>query len=81
MTGVKDRENTHTLMHFLVEHCERHHPELLSFADELIHLDSASKVSVDDIMKVLKQIEKSTKDLERDLETAAKTKALDPDDR
>ena len=39
-------------MHFLVEYVERDHPELLSFADELFHLDSAARVSVESIQKV-----------------------------
>ncbi len=80
LSNTKDRENKATLVHFLVEYVERDHPELLSFADELFHLDSASRVSVDAIQKVLKQMDSAIKNLEMDLKNASRTPA-DPDDR
>lgn len=52
LSNTKDRENKATLMHFLVEYVERDHPELLNFSDELFHLDSAARVSVEAIQKV-----------------------------
>ncbi len=80
LSNTKDRENKGTLMHFLVEYVERDHPELLSFADELFHLDSAARVSVESIQKVLKQMDSSIKNLEMDLKNAARAPA-EPDDR
>merc|ERR1719412_237991 len=40
LNNTKDRENKHTLLHFLVEHIEKDYPEVLSFPDGLIHIDS-----------------------------------------
>lgn len=80
MSNTKDRENKGTLLHFLVEYVERDHPELLSFYDELIHLDPASRVSVETIQKVLKQMDSSIKNLEMDLKNASRA-AHEPDDR
>ncbi len=59
---------------------ERDHPDLLTFADELFHLDSAARVSVESIQKVLKQMDSSIKNLEMDLKNAARAPA-EPDDR
>ena len=44
-----------------MEHVERDYPELLSFADELFHLDGAAKVSVETIQKSLKQMDSNIK--------------------
>ena len=68
-------------MHFLVEICERDHPDLLSFADELIHLDDASGIDAGEIKKSLNQMDSNIKNLERDLENAGRVQNKDPDDR
>ena len=81
LTELKDRENKGTLMHFLVEICERDHPDLLSFADELIHLDDASGIDAGEIKKSLNQMDSNIKNLERDLENAGRVQNKDPDDR
>ena len=44
LNNTKDRENKATLLHFLCELVERDHKELLNFADELMHLDRASRL-------------------------------------
>ena len=44
LTGTKDVENKTTLLHYLVEIIERKFPELLSFCEELEHIDKASRV-------------------------------------
>ncbi len=80
LSNTKDRENKGTLLHFLVEYVERDHPELLSFTDELIHLDSAARVSVESIHKALKQMDSSIKNLETDLKNASRV-AQEPEDR
>ena len=59
---------------------ERDYPELLNFADEMIHLDTAARVSVESIQKVLKQMDSSIKNLEMDLKNAARA-PLERDDR
>ena len=43
LANTKDRENKSNLLHFLCELVERDHPELLNFAEELFHLDRASR--------------------------------------
>lgn len=80
LSATKDRENKRNLLHFLVERVECDHPELLNFADELIHLDNASRVHPENIQKVLKQMDSSIKNLEMDLKNAART-AIERDDR
>ncbi|XP_040571681.1 protein diaphanous isoform X5 [Lepeophtheirus salmonis] len=72
LSNTKDRENKGTLLHFLVELVERDYPELLNFSDELIHLDSAARVSQESISKILKQMDSSVKNLEMDLKNAAR---------
>ena len=68
------------MLHFLVEYVERDFPELLSFEEEILHLDPASRISVENIKKVLKQMDNSIKNLETDLKNAART-AQEKDDR
>ena len=80
LSNTKDRENKATLLHFLVEYVERNHPELLTFYDEMHHLDNASKVSVETIHKSLKQMDSSIKNLEMDLKNASRIPA-EKDDR
>eukprot|EP00095_Tigriopus_kingsejongensis_P005027 maker-scaffold139_size317827-snap-gene-2.29 protein:Tk05027 transcript:maker-scaffold139_size317827-snap-gene-2.29-mRNA-1 annotation:"protein diaphanous-like isoform x2" len=80
LSNTKDRENKATLLHFLVEYVERDYPDVLNFRDELIHLDSASRVSVESIQKILKQMDASIKNMETDLKNAQRA-ALDPDDK
>ena len=43
LSNTKDRENKATLLHFLVELVERDYPDLLNFADEIFHMDGASR--------------------------------------
>lgn len=59
---------------------ERDYPELLSFGDELFHLDSASRVSVESIQKILKQMDASIKNMETDLKNAQRSPS-DKDDK
>merc|ERR1719259_1259059 len=80
LNNTKDRDNAGTLLHFLVEYVERDFPELLSFDEEILHLDPASRISVENIKKVLKQMDNSIKNLETDLKNAART-AQEKDDR
>ena len=58
---------------------ERDYPELLNFTDEILHLDSASKVSVESIQKSLTQMDKSIRNLEMDLKNAARGPIEDND--
>lgn len=60
-------ENKTTLLHYLVETIERKSPELLTFEDELRHVDRAARVAVDSIQKALRQMDSSVRNLETDL--------------
>ena len=80
LANTKDRDNKNTLMHFLVEHIEKDYPELLSFPDEMNHIESASRVNIENIQKLLKQMENSIKALDMDLKNAARA-APEKDDQ
>lgn len=66
-------------MHFLVDTIERKFPELLTFSDELMHVERAARVSVDQISKCLRVMEANIKNLETDL--ANNKIPLDEDDK
>merc|ERR1719431_855432 len=59
---------------------ENSHPKLLNFYEELIHLDKASRVSLESVQKTLKQMDSSIKNLEMDLKNSART-VQDKDDK
>lgn len=67
LTSTKDVENKTTLLHYLVETIERKFPDLLTFEDELRHVDRAARVAVDSIQKALRQMDSSVRNLETDL--------------
>ena len=49
---------------------EEKFPEILTFSEEVIHVDRASRVSMDGIQKTLKQMDNSIRNLETDLKNA-----------
>ena len=53
---------------------------IYSFQEELIHLDKASRVSLESVQKTLKQMDSAIKNLEMDLKNSART-VQDKDDR
>ena len=67
LSNTKDKMNQSTLLHFLVEKVELDQPDLLNFYEEMIHLDAAAKVSLENIDKVLKQMEVALGSIETDL--------------
>ncbi|KDR17398.1 Protein diaphanous, partial [Zootermopsis nevadensis] len=67
LTSTKDIENKLTLLHYLVETIENKFPELLTFNEDLAHVDKAARVSVETIQKTLRQMESSIQNLETDL--------------
>ncbi|KAL1117746.1 hypothetical protein AAG570_004061 [Ranatra chinensis] len=67
LSGTKDMQNKITLMHFLVDTIEQKFPELLTFADEMAHIDRAARVSRDNLKKALDTMEVNVKNLETDL--------------
>uniref|UniRef100_A0A3Q4AJ45 Uncharacterized protein n=1 Tax=Mola mola TaxID=94237 RepID=A0A3Q4AJ45_MOLML len=58
-----------TLLHFLADVCHEQYPDIMSFTDEFIHVEKASKVSAETLQKNLEQMGRQIKDLEKDLET------------
>ena len=46
LNNTKDVENRMTLLHYLAEVVEKKHPELLTFMDEISHVERAAKVGL-----------------------------------
>ncbi|XP_058799621.1 protein diaphanous isoform X2 [Phymastichus coffea] len=67
LTSTKDIENKETLLHYLVDTIERKFPDCLSFIKELEHVDRASRVSMENIQRTLRQMDSNIRNLEQDL--------------
>lgn len=67
LTSTKDYENKQTLLHYITEVVEVKFPECLNFYEDLTHVDKASRVSLDNIQKTMRQMNASLKNLESDL--------------
>ncbi|CAO1423226.1 unnamed protein product [Diamesa tonsa] len=67
LTSTKDFENKQTLLHYIAEVVESKFPECLNFFEDLSHVDKASRVSLDNIQKTMRQMNASLKNLESDL--------------
>ncbi|XP_012224016.1 protein diaphanous isoform X2 [Linepithema humile] len=70
LTSTKDIDNKQTLMHYLVDTIERKYPECLKFIDELPHVDRASRVSLENVQRTLRQMDTNIRNLEQDLANA-----------
>ncbi|XP_057205099.1 protein diaphanous homolog 1 [Triplophysa rosa] len=69
LRDTKSADQKQTLLHFLAETCLEQHPEVMTFTEELIHVEKASKVSMENLQKNLDHMEKQIKNLEKDIET------------
>ncbi|KAG5833719.1 hypothetical protein ANANG_G00278850 [Anguilla anguilla] len=69
LKDTKSADQKQTLLHFLAEACEESFPEVLRFAEDLQHVERASRVSAENLERNLKQMERQIAQLERDLET------------
>nr|CAD7407354.1 unnamed protein product [Timema cristinae] len=67
LANTKDSENKMTLLNYLASTIESKFPDLISFDEELGHVDSACRISVENIQKTLMQIGTSIKHLQTDL--------------
>lgn len=65
-------------MHYLVDTIERKFPECINFVEELAHVDRASRVSLENVQRTLRQMETNIRNLEQDL-TNAKVPQCDED--
>ncbi|XP_037531214.1 protein diaphanous homolog 1 [Nematolebias whitei] len=69
LRDTKSADLKQTLLHFLADVCQEQHPDVMSFPDELIHVEKASRVSAETIQKNLELMGRQIKNLEKDLET------------
>ncbi|XP_055641138.1 protein diaphanous [Toxorhynchites rutilus septentrionalis] len=67
LSSTKDYENKQTLLHYIADVVEKKFPEALTFYEDLSHVDKASRVSLDNIQKTMRQMNNSLKNLEADL--------------
>nr|XP_025953498.1 protein diaphanous homolog 1 isoform X2 [Dromaius novaehollandiae] len=68
LRDTKSSDQKLTLLHFVAEQCEQSYPKLLTFPDELIHVEKASRVSAENLQKNLDMMKKQISDVERDIE-------------
>lgn len=69
LRDTKSADLKQTLLHFLAEVCQEQYPDVMTFPDELIHVEKASRVSAETLQKNLEQMGRQLKNLQRDLET------------
>ncbi|XP_055368335.1 protein diaphanous homolog 1 isoform X2 [Betta splendens] len=69
LRDTKSADLKQTLLHFLADLCQEQYPEVMSFPDELMHVEKASRVSAETIQKNLDQMGRQIKNLQTDLET------------
>ncbi|KAM4621830.1 protein diaphanous homolog 1 [Polymixia lowei] len=69
LRDTKSADQKQTLLHFLADVCQEQHPEVMSFPDELIHVEKASRVSAETLQKNIDQMGSQIKSLEKDIET------------
>ncbi|XP_070769348.1 protein diaphanous homolog 1-like [Enoplosus armatus] len=69
LRDTKSADLKQTLLHFLADVCQEQYPDVMSFVDELIHVEKASRVSAETIQKNLDLMGRQIKNLEKDLET------------
>jgi len=43
IANTKTNDNQQTLMHFLATMAEKHYPDVMDFADELLHVEKATR--------------------------------------
>ncbi|XP_075576527.1 protein diaphanous homolog 2 [Pelecanus crispus] len=70
---TKSTDQKTTLLHFLAEICEENYRDILRFPDELLHVESASKVSAQTLKSNLDSMNSQIQRLESDIENFPKT--------
>ncbi|KAM6253567.1 protein diaphanous homolog 2 [Porphyrio hochstetteri] len=70
---TKSTDQKTTLLHFLAEICEENYRDILKFPDELLHVESASKVSAQTLKSNLDSMNSQIQRLENDIENFPKT--------
>ncbi|KAM9849700.1 protein diaphanous homolog 1 [Aulostomus maculatus] len=69
LRDTKSADLKQTLLHFLADVCQEQYPDVMSFSDEFIHVEKASRVSAETLQKNLELMGRQIKTLEKDLET------------
>uniref|UniRef100_A0A8K9Y1Z1 Diaphanous related formin 1 n=1 Tax=Oncorhynchus mykiss TaxID=8022 RepID=A0A8K9Y1Z1_ONCMY len=69
LRDTKTTDLKQTLLHFLADVCQEQYPDVLTFPDELVHVEKASRVSAETLQKNLVQMGCALKTLDKDLET------------
>nr|XP_033948024.1 protein diaphanous homolog 1-like isoform X1 [Pseudochaenichthys georgianus] len=69
LRDTKTADLKQTLLHFLADVCQEQYPDIMGFADELVHVEKASRVSAETLQKNLELMGRQIKTLEKDLET------------
>ncbi|KAL8566717.1 hypothetical protein ACOMHN_050365 [Nucella lapillus] len=78
LENTKSQDGKTSMLHFLAQVIEDKHPHLKGFIDETAHSDKAARVSLEQLQKNLKQMEKQISDLELDVRNISK--GADEDD-
>ncbi|XP_030000977.1 protein diaphanous homolog 1 isoform X2 [Sphaeramia orbicularis] len=69
LRDTKSADLKQTLLHFIADICQEQYPDVMSFPDELIHVEKASRVSAETLQKNLELMGRQIKNLQKDLET------------
>ncbi|XP_056396531.1 protein diaphanous homolog 2 [Hyla sarda] len=70
---TKSSDQKTTLLHFLADVCEERFSDIMKFPDELEHVESASKVSAQNLKSSLDAMDHQIKRLEGDIKNVPKT--------
>ncbi|XP_072732718.1 protein diaphanous homolog 2 isoform X4 [Ciconia boyciana] len=70
---TKSSDQKTTLLHFLAEICEENYRDILKFPDELLHVESASKVSAQTLKSNLDSMDRQIQNLEKVIKNFPKT--------
>ncbi|XP_069749530.1 protein diaphanous homolog 2 isoform X2 [Narcine bancroftii] len=73
LKDTKSVDQKVTLMHFLAEITEEKYPDILKFTDEISHIESASKVSDQNLKTCLDTMQQQIKRLENDIKKFPET--------
>lgn len=69
LRDTKSADQKQTLLHFLADVCQEQYPDVMTFPDELIHVEKASRVPAETLQKNIEQMGRQIKNLEKDLAT------------
>ncbi|KAG7517368.1 diaphanous-like 1 isoform X1 [Solea senegalensis] len=64
LRDTKSSDQKQTLLHFLADVCQEQFPDIMTFPDELIHVEKASRVSAETVQKNVELMGRQVRDLE-----------------